>query len=186
MKEEIIKPDCADKPLSEMSDDEKKLFKEYEKKITFRKEEEDKYRKALESEMKKLITSVNEIYIKFDTDLKDLERAKLKADTAIYYNEIAILKLVKCSIDKLQIQHEETHQTKSINAIKSRKTIYATETQEVKKLLEKLREELDIVQRKEKEVDRILKKEFDVTHPNYTILKPYFKHRSSVCYHIYN
>lgn len=184
MKEEIIRPDCADKHLADMSEDEKKSFKEWEKKVAFRKEEDEKYRKSLESEMKKLITSVSDIYVKFDTDLKELEKTKLKADSLIYRNEIAILKLVKCSIDKLNVLTDESLQSKTINAIKSRKAIFATEIQEVKKILEKLKDECDTVQRKEKESDKLLKKEFDLHHPHYTILKPYFKYRSSVSYFI--
>lgn len=160
-----------------MSEEEKKLVKDWEKKVLFRKEEDEKYRKSLESEMKKLITSVSEIFLKFDVDLKELEKTKLRVDTAIYKNEIAILKLVNCSLDKIAVTNDEKLQIELVNTIKTRKTTFATESQEIKKIIERLKDECETVTRKEKEVDRVIKKEFDNHHPQFAILKPYFKFR---------
>ena len=82
--------------------------------------------------MKKLITNVNEIYAKFDSELKELEKTKLKSDAAIYKHEIAILKLVKCSMDRMKVFEEEKQLSDLINVLKHRKALLTAETQETR------------------------------------------------------
>ena len=178
VKEDLVRPDCANKAFAEMTEEEKKIFKDWEKKAAFRKEEEEKYRKSLESEMKKIQTNIIELCAKFDTALKELEKEKFKVDVQILKYEIGILKMSSLVLERNKIELEDTHIMSELDSLKARRSIYAGDIPEVKKILERTRDEYEKSIKREKELDKQLKKDFDSQYQ--PILKPLFKHMPMV------
>uniref|UniRef100_A0A665XAJ6 Cilia and flagella associated protein 43 n=1 Tax=Echeneis naucrates TaxID=173247 RepID=A0A665XAJ6_ECHNA len=82
------------KPDSHWSEEEKKLYKEYEKKTKDLSEEKQKYKKLLETEIKKLQASTKDGTMRFDETLRKLFEKKLKYEMAINQEELKITYLV--------------------------------------------------------------------------------------------
>ncbi|KAM9345139.1 cilia- and flagella-associated protein 43 [Symphorus nematophorus] len=94
LKKEIPPPEFVlTKPDIHWTEEEKKVYTEYEKKTKDLKEEKEKYRKSLESEMKKLQESTKDASVKFDETLTKLFEKKIKCDRAIYQEELKITHL---------------------------------------------------------------------------------------------
>ncbi|XP_029377676.1 cilia- and flagella-associated protein 43 [Echeneis naucrates] len=95
LKMEIPPPEFVlTKPDSHWSEEEKKLYKEYEKKTKDLSEEKQKYKKLLETEIKKLQASTKDGTMRFDETLRKLFEKKLKYEMAINQEELKITYLV--------------------------------------------------------------------------------------------
>ncbi|ORY39430.1 WD40 repeat-like protein [Rhizoclosmatium globosum] len=179
-KEELVRPDWMNKPKEEMNEEEKKLVKEFEKKLATMKEEQEKYRKALETELKKLQGSVLELCDNFDGRLKDLLVKKLEADQAIFKNE---LKRIKLQQSILLAENDETKELKlnqRLEELKAEKIACAQHMPEIKKELDHFKDEYETSVRRDKEIDKLFKKEFSTLDPSFDSLYKLFKRRELV------
>ncbi|KAJ3212328.1 Cilia- and flagella-associated protein 43 [Dinochytrium kinnereticum] len=179
-KEELVRPEWMSKPKEEMNDEERKLLKEFEKKLAVLKEEQEKYRKALETELKKLQGVINDICDTFDSKLKEFFNSKLDADQEIYKNELKIIKLAQALIQSEGDEARETEINGKLESLKVEKGRIAAEVPDVKKELEKCREEYEIIMKRDKEIERQFKKEFHSGDSMFETLFKLFKQRDPV------
>ena len=83
------------KPEDEWSEEEQRLFKEFEKKVKDLAEEREKFKKQLETELKKVQASVVESVQQFDELHTKLFLKKVKTEMVIAHEEMKILRLRK-------------------------------------------------------------------------------------------
>ncbi|KAJ3215758.1 Cilia- and flagella-associated protein 43 [Clydaea vesicula] len=159
-KEELVRPEWMNKPKEEMSEEERKLVKEFEKKLATFKEEQEKYKKALETELRKLQSSIVEVCENFDKSLNEFFNSKLETDQLIFQTELKLIKLNLSSVFSENDEAREEEILTRLEQLKNEKTSYVTEIPEIKKDLERCREEYEQVMKKDKEMDKIFKKEF--------------------------
>ncbi|KAI8847634.1 hypothetical protein BC829DRAFT_395910 [Chytridium lagenaria] len=179
-KEELVRPDWMNKPKEEMSDEERKLLKEFEKKLAVLKEEQEKYRKALETELKKLQGVINEICETFDVKLKEFFGVKLDADQEIYKNELKIIKLAQSVIQIEGDELKESEINAKLESLKAEKARISADIPDIKKELEKCRDEYDAVVKKDKEIERQFKKDFHSGDLLFENLFKLFKQRDPI------
>uniref|UniRef100_A0A8C6TSJ9 Uncharacterized protein n=1 Tax=Neogobius melanostomus TaxID=47308 RepID=A0A8C6TSJ9_9GOBI len=97
LKMEIPTPEFVlTKPESQWSEEEKKMYKEYERKSKELNEEKEKYRKVMEAEMKKLQTATMEATEKFDETIAKLFERKMKCEMAVNQVKHYIFFYSKC------------------------------------------------------------------------------------------
>ncbi|KAJ3276471.1 Cilia- and flagella-associated protein 43 [Terramyces sp. JEL0728] len=176
-KEEVVRPEWMNKPKEEMSDEEKKLLKEFEKKMAIFKEEQDKHRKALETELRKLQGIISDIQDAFDLKLKDFSQYKLNIDKIIYENELKMLKQTQHAIVSSSDDILEEHILKRIEQLKNDKINCTNEIPEIKKELERCREDYDTAIKRDKDIDKSFKKEFHGYDFYYDTLTKLYKRR---------
>ncbi|KAJ3176382.1 Cilia- and flagella-associated protein 43 [Geranomyces variabilis] len=163
LKAVVQQPDfMATKPAADWTDEERKVAKEYEKKLSVQKEEMEKTRKALETELKKLLAGISELCDAFDTTTlrAGLFNQKLATDTRIYTYELQLIKLNSALLYAEEDESKEAAINQALEECKSEKAMYAGEIPELRKELERVREEHDNATRRDKDVDRAFKKEF--------------------------
>ena len=176
-KVELVKPEWMSKPKEDMSDDERKLLKEFEKKMAIYKEEQEKARKALETELRKLQSVITEITNAFDSQLREFHKEKLRTDNFIYQFELTIIKLSRASLNSEEDEPRELEIMTSLDKLKEEKLDCNNEIPEIKKELERCREEFELAVKREKEVDRSFKKEFHSNEHHYDALSRLYKRR---------
>ncbi|XP_039927326.1 cilia- and flagella-associated protein 43 [Hirundo rustica] len=98
-KEDILKMDIPPPSFISRSEDlwteeEKKIFEEYEKKVKELNEEKEEYRQFLRNEWNKLETSIKETTKNFDEIVCKLSEKKLKLEMVIYQEELKIVNLI--------------------------------------------------------------------------------------------
>ncbi|KAJ3135363.1 Cilia- and flagella-associated protein 43 [Physocladia obscura] len=178
-KEELVKPEWMNKSREEMNEEERKLVKEFEKKLATMKEEQEKYRKALETELKKLQGFIVELCDNFDGKLRELLIKKLEADQEIYKNE---LKRIKLQQSILLAENDETKECRlnmRLEDLKAEKMNSLQYLPEIKKELERLRDEYDTATKKDKDMDKLFKKEFSTMDPMFDACYKLFKKRET-------
>jgi WD40 repeat protein len=131
-KEEIVRPEWMNKPKEELTDEEKKLMKEFEKKMAIFKEEQEKQKKALETELRKLQANISEIQDQFDQKLHELANAKLDVDTSIFRNEVLIIKQTQYALECIRDDLQEKELNAQIEKLKQEKINYTNEIPEIK------------------------------------------------------
>ncbi|KAJ3262629.1 Cilia- and flagella-associated protein 43 [Boothiomyces macroporosus] len=176
-KEEVVKPEWMNKPKEEMSDEEKKLLKEFEKKMAIFKEEQDKHRKALETELRKLQGMISDIQDGFDLKLRDFSNYKLSVDKTIYENELKMVKQTQYAIISANDDILEEQILKRIEQLKNEKINCTNEIPEIKKELERCREDYDTAIKRDKDIDKAFKKEFHTYDFYYDTLTKLYKRR---------
>ncbi|KAH6573720.1 hypothetical protein BASA61_002819 [Batrachochytrium salamandrivorans] len=174
---EIVKAEWMNKPTEEMSEEEQKNFKEMEKKMAILKEEQDKCRKALETELRKLQGLITELCETFDSQLRDFYHVKLSTDQEIYQNELRIIKLEKAILSNKDDDLKEIDLQHKMQQLQQEKVIYTNEIPEIKKELEKYREEYESALKRDKEIERLFKKELHGKEDHYETLMRLFKSR---------
>ncbi|KAJ3210579.1 Cilia- and flagella-associated protein 43 [Entophlyctis luteolus] len=175
-KEELVKPDCMSKPRDEMNEEERKLVKEYEKKLATLKEEQEKYRKALETELKKLQTTIFDICDTFDGKLKEFLLKKMEADQDIYKHELKRIKLQQSILLAENDESKEWRIHKKLDELRMEKST-AVEVPEIKKELDRARDEHEIASRRDKEIEKQFKKEFSTMDPMFDVYNKLFRKR---------
>ncbi|XP_066047799.1 cilia- and flagella-associated protein 43 [Chamaea fasciata] len=98
-REDVLKMDIPPPSFLSRSEDlwteeEKKIFEEYEKKVKELNEEKEDYRQFLRNEWNKLETSIKETTQNFDAIVCKLSEKKLKSEMAIYQEELKIVNLI--------------------------------------------------------------------------------------------
>jgi WD40 repeat protein len=131
-KEEIVRPEWMNKPKEELTDEEKKLMKDFEKKMAIFKEEQEKQKKALETELRKLQANISEIQDQFDQKLHELASAKVEVDTAIFRNEVLIIKQTQYALECIRDDFKEKELNAQIEKLKQEKINYTNEIPEIK------------------------------------------------------
>jgi hypothetical protein len=96
------------KPLDDMTEEERMKLREFEAKEQKLKEEKEKIKKNLELELKKLRNDIQEICTKFDERLFILFRRRLEYEYRIYEQEMFIIRLT------LSILMEEENKAKTL------------------------------------------------------------------------
>ncbi|KAM9364970.1 cilia- and flagella-associated protein 43 [Pholidichthys leucotaenia] len=108
LKMEIPQPEFAlTKSDIHWSEEEKKVYAEYEKKTKELSEEKEKYRKLLEIEIKKLQQTNKEATERFDENLRKLLEKKLKCTEAIYQEELKITYLADSVLREEEMRSRE-------------------------------------------------------------------------------
>ncbi|XP_068183619.1 cilia- and flagella-associated protein 43 [Antennarius striatus] len=112
-KEDILKVEIPppkftlNKPHTDWSEEEKRVYKDYENKRKDLDEEKEKYKKSLENEMATLQTSSKDSSERFDGKLRQLFEKKLQCETAIKQEELKILHLIYSVQIEQEIQNRE-------------------------------------------------------------------------------
>ncbi|KAJ3177825.1 Cilia- and flagella-associated protein 43 [Gaertneriomyces sp. JEL0708] len=159
----VTKPAFMDaKPSEEWSEEEKKLAKEYEKKLATLKEESEKARKALETELRKLQTSITETMDNFDSQTirQTLMPLKLATLLSVHTHELTQLKLYASILYSTEDEAKERAIANKLDELKNLRLQYSAEIPEIKKDLERCREDYELAVRKDKDVEKAFKKEF--------------------------
>eukprot|EP01059_Diplonema_ambulator_P000936 TRINITY_DN10727_c0_g1_i1.p1 TRINITY_DN10727_c0_g1~~TRINITY_DN10727_c0_g1_i1.p1 ORF type:complete len:952 (+),score=552.80 TRINITY_DN10727_c0_g1_i1:1971-4826(+) len=135
---EIKKPNFADethkdyKPQDDWTDEEVKLYRDYEKKLQKRAEEEEKHKRALHQEHKELQKDVEAIVAGFDATLQKLFDTKLDTDTAICQMDLQIIKLAQSRVQQEEMEQHYRKLLKIVQGVKegaSKAMQLATEAQ---------------------------------------------------------
>ena len=107
MEETLEREEWMDKPIEDMSEDEKLKLKEFQQKEKELQEEKDKKRKAWDQELKKLRIEIDEICFKFEDELKKLHKKRLYYDMRVYEQELYIIRLTLMLHENKEIKEEE-------------------------------------------------------------------------------
>ncbi|KAI8914669.1 WD40-repeat-containing domain protein [Gorgonomyces haynaldii] len=174
---DLTRPEWMNKPKEEMTDDEKKLVKEFEKKLAVYKEEQEKARKALETELRKLQSVITEICEQFDTNLLEAFKVKINTDNQIYQIELKIAKMNQSLVTGEDDEERERELLQKQEKLKSEKQSYASEIPEIKKELERCREDYESAVKADKEIEKQFKKDFHVYEFYFDALTRLFKRR---------
>ncbi|XP_056147897.1 cilia- and flagella-associated protein 43 [Lampris incognitus] len=184
MKEDILKMEIPQpefvliKPETQWSEEEKKIYKQYEKKTNELREEQEKCRKMLETEMKKLQASIKEATERFDETLTKLFERKVKSEMAIHQEEFKIASLEYSILIEEEIINQEAQLSLKLEEKRAHK-------KEIGEVLMKHRENVEVFQAayenavtEDKCLDKKFRKEFtDVPHHVVSLLYKLYKRR---------
>ncbi|XP_061915201.1 cilia- and flagella-associated protein 43 isoform X2 [Entelurus aequoreus] len=165
LKSEVPQPEFVlAKPDNQWTEEEKKLFKEYDKKVKELDTEKDKYRKSLENEIKSLQKATKDATERFDDGLKKLFERKIKSDMAICQEELKI-KILSYSILMEEVMgiDEKEHQSK-LGQMEANKKKMGEELQKFQKEVEFFHESFDNIVTEDKALDKEFRKEFSGLH----------------------
>ena len=104
MDQELIREDWMNKPVDEMSDDEKARLKEFEQK---EKEFKEKQKKAWEQDLKKIKSEIIDIQLRFEEKLLTLFKKKLFIDVRVLEQELYLIRLVIMLHDGKETRFDE-------------------------------------------------------------------------------
>ncbi|XP_055758385.1 cilia- and flagella-associated protein 43 isoform X1 [Salvelinus fontinalis] len=158
---EVPQPEfIVSKPDIQWTEEEKKIYKEYEKKAKELSEEQEKYRKTLEAEMKKLQTSIMDSTQGFDETLTKLFERKVKSEMVIYQEELKITNLVHSILIEEEVLNRERELSLKLEKNRVYKNEIGEELKKHKEDVEMFRETYDNVVAEDKLLDRGFRKEF--------------------------
>ncbi|XP_018552334.1 LOW QUALITY PROTEIN: cilia- and flagella-associated protein 43 [Lates calcarifer] len=161
LKMEIPPPEFVlTKPDIQWSEEEKKVFKEYEKKTKELSEEKEKYRKLLETEMKKLQASTKDATERFDETLIKLFEKKVKCEMATYQEELKITYLVYSVIIEEEMRNRELELKLKLEKTLAYKDEIGEEVKRHEEEVELFHETYDSVVAEDKALDKEFRKEF--------------------------
>lgn len=104
MDQELIREDWMNKPVDEMTDDEKARLKEFEQK---EKEFKEKQKKAWEQDLKKIKSEIIDIQLRFEEKLLTLFKKKLFIDVRVLEQELYLIRLVIMLHDGKETRFDE-------------------------------------------------------------------------------
>ncbi|XP_076599514.1 cilia- and flagella-associated protein 43 [Chaetodon auriga] len=182
LKMEIPPPEFVlTKPGIHWSEEEKKVYKEYEKKTKDLSEEKEKYKKSLETEMKKLQASTKDATERFDETLTKLFEKKVKCEMAIYQEELKITYLVYSVLVEEEIRNRELELKLKLEKTVAHKGEIEEDVKRHEEEVELFHETYDSTVAEDKVLDKEFRKEFfDV--PSHVVDQLYklFKRRPRV------
>ncbi|XP_008427595.1 cilia- and flagella-associated protein 43 isoform X2 [Poecilia reticulata] len=161
LKVEIFPPEFSlTKPPIQWSEEEKKLFKEYEKNFKELTEEKEKYKRGLEFEMKKLQEIIKESTDKFDESLIKLFEKKVKFMAAIYQEELKITYLAQ-SVRKVEEMNRQEQELKlKLEQLLAQKVTTEKDLMGYKDMVEQFQFEYEDFVAEDKNLDSEFRKEF--------------------------
>ncbi|XP_023282389.1 cilia- and flagella-associated protein 43 [Seriola lalandi dorsalis] len=161
LKMEIPPPEFVlTKPDIHWSEEEKKVYKEYEKKTKDLSEEKEKYKKTLETEMKKLQASTKDATIKFDESLTKLFEKKVKYEMAIHQEELKITYLVYSVIIEQEMRNRELELKLKLEKALAYEDETGEEVKRHEEEVELFHETYDSIIAEDKVLDKEFRKEF--------------------------
>uniref|UniRef100_A0AAY4DIY8 Uncharacterized protein n=1 Tax=Denticeps clupeoides TaxID=299321 RepID=A0AAY4DIY8_9TELE len=152
LKMEVPQPEFISKPELQWTEEEKRMFKDYDKKVKELNEEKEKFRKILESEMKKHHESIKETTVAFDETLNKLFEKKIKSDIAISQEDLKIANLAHSILTEEEILNRENDLNYKLQQTKTLKVRF--------KEVEAFRETYDNAVAEDKLLDKGFRKEF--------------------------
>ncbi|XP_028458704.1 cilia- and flagella-associated protein 43 isoform X2 [Perca flavescens] len=163
------------------SEEEKKVYKEYEKKTNDLSEEKEKYKKSMETEMKKLQASTRDATERFDETLTKLFEKKVKCEMAIYQEELKITYLVYTVLIEDEIRCQELELKLKLEKALAYKDEIGEEVKRHEEEVELFHETYDSIVAEDKVLDKEFRKEFfDVPSHMVDQLYKLFKRRPRV------
>eukprot|EP00118_Oscarella_pearsei_P015536 m.140476 g.140476 ORF g.140476 m.140476 type:complete len:1641 (+) comp38310_c0_seq5:24-4946(+) len=159
------------------TEEEHKTVKEYEKKQTALLEEREKHRLALDAELKKLQTSITSACSSFDAKVLKLHHLRIKAETAVYEEELKILRLTWSLLIEEELAEKEELLQLRLEDRKAQKVQTGALVSEFKKEVETFKENYESVVQDDKAMDRSFKKDFSDGEPFVDALYRCFKRR---------
>lgn len=137
--ETLQREEWMNKPVDEMTEEEKLKMREYEVKEQKMNEEKEKMRKNLENELKNLKNQIDDICFKFDEKLLVLFKRKLEYDQRIFEQELYIIRLVLSMI----WQYKSSSVLKELETSKGQIEEKQKEYEEIQIRLEELKSEVE-------------------------------------------
>ncbi|KAM6922521.1 cilia- and flagella-associated protein 43 [Lycodopsis pacificus] len=182
LKMEIPRPEFVlIKPDVQWSEEEKKVYEEYQKKTKDLSEEKEKYKKSMETEMKKLQESKRDATERFDEALTKLFKKKLKCEMAIYQEELTITYLVYSVLVEDGMRNRELELKLKLEKAFAYKAAIREEVKRREEELELFHESYDSAVAEDKVLDKEFRKEFpDVRSHAIDCLHKLFKCRPRV------
>ncbi|XP_039994475.1 cilia- and flagella-associated protein 43 [Xiphias gladius] len=165
-KEEILKMEIPPpefiltKPDIHWSEEERKVYKEYEKKTKGLSEEKEKYKKVLETEMKKLQASTKDETERFDENLAKLFEKKVKCEMAICQEELKITYFVYTVVIEEEIRNRELELKLKLEKTLAYKDEIGEEVKRHEEEVELFRETYDSILAEDKVLDKEFRKDF--------------------------
>ncbi|KYO40613.1 cilia- and flagella-associated protein 43 isoform A [Alligator mississippiensis] len=160
LKMEIPPPPFISKPDTLWSEEEKKIFKEYEKKVKELNEERDKHRKILETELKKLQTAIQETTQSFDDTVCKLFEKKVKSEMVICQEELKINSLLYSLLLDEELSTREAGLHYFLEKKRKEKLSTAEAVQIARRQVDAYRETYDNLVAEDKILERGFRKEF--------------------------
>ncbi|KAM7408596.1 hypothetical protein PAMA_002353 [Pampus argenteus] len=161
LKVEIPPPEFVlTKPDIQWSEEEKKVYKEYEKKSKELSAEKEKYKKSLETEMKKLQVSTKDATEKFDETLKKLFEKKIICEMAIYQEELKITYLVYSVHMEEVMRNREVELKLKLEKMLAYKDEIEEEVKKHEREVDLFHETYDSILAEDKVLDKEFRKEF--------------------------
>ncbi|XP_060538906.1 cilia- and flagella-associated protein 43 isoform X3 [Pantherophis guttatus] len=172
LKMEIPPPPFASKEEALWSEEEKKIYKEYEKKVKELNEEREKHRKILETELKKLQGSIQESTQGFDEILNRLFDKKVHCEMVIYQEELKITNLIFSLLLDEEVTSREAALHHHLNKKRKEKArisevISSEAVKAAKTEVDAFREAYDILIAEDKVMERGFRKEFSDLQTHY-------------------
>lgn len=162
LKKDIPKPAfMLQKNEEDWSEDEQKLFKEYEKKVKDLIDEREKYRKQLETELKKNQGLIQEGMANFDELLNQVFMKKIKVMMVIYQEELKILRLRHSLLVEEELETREAELNRLFDHKRNMKQLATEAVVATRKNVEAYREQYDILIAEDKVMDKAFKREFN-------------------------
>ncbi|XP_047459238.1 cilia- and flagella-associated protein 43 [Mugil cephalus] len=182
LKMEIPLPEFVlTKPDIQWSEEEKKVYKEYENKTNDLTEEKEKYRKSLEIEIQKLQESTKEVAEKFDESLSKLFEKKIKCTVAIYQEELKITYLADAVTEEEEMRNRELELKLKLEKMLAYKDEITEEVKKHAEEVELFHEAYDTLVAEDKVLDKDFRKDFfDVPKMMVDHLYKLFKRRPRV------
>ncbi|KAI3363278.1 hypothetical protein L3Q82_011908 [Scortum barcoo] len=182
LKMEIPPPEFVlTKPSIQWTEEEKKIYKEYEKKSKDLSEEKEKYKKSLETEMKKLQASTKDATDRFDETLTKLFEKKVKCEMAIYQEELKMTYLIYSVLIEEEMRNRELELKLKLEKTLAYKDEIGVEVKRHEEEVELFHETYDSIVAEDKVLDKEFRKEFfDVPSHMVDQLYKLFKRRPRV------
>ena len=182
LQKDLEKPDfMLSKAEAQWSEEEHKIAKEFEKKEKHLMEEREKYRKALEAELKKLQTANAEGMTAFDEKLNRLFKLKIEYQKTINQEELKIVRLARSIYHQEYLEDCDSDLTRPLEEFKQLKLKTQEEVAEIKRSIDKLRDEHELVLQEDRGIEKQFKKDFvDLDAFSLDILVKLYKRRPKV------
>ncbi|XP_044516109.1 cilia- and flagella-associated protein 43-like [Gracilinanus agilis] len=179
LKMEIPLPEFAKTKIDAIwTEDEKKLFKEYEKKVKELSDEKEKYKKSLDAELKKIQGSIQEATQTFDDNLRKLFDRKVEADMVVYQEELQIINLIFSLLLDEELNTRELGLNNFLERKQAEKKRTAKDVFRAREEVDAFRESYDNLVAEDKVVDRGFKKELaELASQHVEILHKLFRRR---------
>nr|CAH8857002.1 unnamed protein product [Trichobilharzia regenti] len=180
LKKDIPKPAflLTGKLIAHWTEDDKRMYAEYERKVKELNEEREKYKKFLEGELKKIYGQIDEIKTKFDEQLTALFNKWISFQVALLQEELKVWRLKWMLITEEELITREYELRECIDEL-SKQQVQITENLEAAKaILEQVQEEQEILYAEDKIMEKNLRKEFaDIHGPLYEFIAKAYKKR---------
>jgi len=161
LQKDLEKPEfMLSKAETQWSEEEHKIAKEFEKKEKHLMEEREKYRKALEAELKKLQTANSEGMNSFDEKLNKLFKLKIEYQKTINQEELKMVRLTRSVYQQDYLEECDSDLSKPLEEFKQLKLRTQEEVAEIKRSIDKLRDEHEIVLQEDRAIEKQFKKDF--------------------------